>query len=95
MFKWKEKNEEFGPTIQYGKGCTNVEANALSRLSILEEQQGIEAILLNHPQDDPHHPILNKYPLNQTLKNKQAQYQVKQQAWQCQTAVNKQINKQG
>ena len=57
VFRWKQKIEEFGPTLQYVKGHFNTEADALSKLPLLENQQGIEA-MLNYPQIDPSHPIL-------------------------------------
>ena len=35
VFRWKQKIEEFAPTIQYVKGHHNVEADALSRLPLV------------------------------------------------------------
>ena len=49
-----------------------MKADALSRLPTLGEQQNIET-MLNHPQIDPHHHILNKYLLDLTLMNKYQQ----------------------
>ena len=69
VFRWKQKIEEYVPTINYVKGHTNVEADALSRLPTLENNQSIETIL-NHPQVDPYNPLLNKYPWDLTLINK-------------------------
>ena len=57
---------EYGSTIQYMQGHSNVEADTLSRLPILAESQGIE-VKLNHPPMNQHHPILNEYPLYLTL----------------------------
>ena len=51
------------------QGHTNVEADALGRLSLLGNHQGIE-VMLNSPQMDPNHPILNSYPLDLKLINK-------------------------
>ena len=72
VFRWKQKIEEFTPTLQYVQGHTNVEADALSRLPLVEEQKGIE-VMINYPQVDPNHPILNSYPLDLQLiaKNQQ------------------------
>ena len=72
MFRWKQKIEEYAPTIQYVKGHTNIEADALSRLPMIDTNQGIEA-MLNHPQIDPFNPILNQYPLDLILINKYQQ----------------------
>ena len=65
IFRWKQTIEEYAPTIHYVKGHTNVEADALSRLPMIEADQGIEA-MLNHPQVDPFNPLLNQYPLDLT-----------------------------
>ena len=69
VFRWNHKIEEFGPTIQYVQGHTNIEADAFSRLPLLTNQQGIE-VMLNYPQIDPNHPILNSYPLDLRLLHK-------------------------
>ena len=69
VFRWKQKIEEFGPTIKYVQGQTNIEADALSRLPLLDNQQGME-VMLNYPQIDLHHPILNSYPLDLRLLHK-------------------------
>ena len=69
VFHWKQKIEEFGPKLQYVKGPVNTEADALSMLPLLDSQQGIEA-MLNYPQLDPNHPILNNYPLELKLIHK-------------------------
>ena len=72
VFRWKQKIEEFGPTIHYVKGHTNTEADALSRLPFMENQGGME-VMLNYPQVDPNHPILNSYPLDLKLLHKYQQ----------------------
>ena len=69
FFCWEQKIKEFAPTIQYIQGHTNIEADALSRLALLEGNQGIES-MLNYPQMDPNHPILNSYPYDLKLINK-------------------------
>ena len=69
VFCWKQKIEEFGPTIQYVQGHTNIEADALSRFPLTTNQQGME-VMLNYPQVDPNHPILNSYPLDLQLLHK-------------------------
>ena len=38
----------------------------------MERQQGLKA-MLNYPQVEPHHPILNSYPLDLTLIQKYQQ----------------------
>ena len=72
VFRWKQKIEEFGPTIQYVQGHTNTEADALSRLPLLEDQREME-VMLNYPQVDPNHPILHSYPLDLKLIHKYQQ----------------------
>ena len=69
VFRWKQKIEEFGPKLQYVKGPTNIEADVLNRLPLLENQQGIE-VMLNYPQVDPNNAILNSYPLDLKLIHK-------------------------
>ena len=72
VFRWKQKIEEFGPTIQYVQGHTNTEADALSRLPLLEDQREME-VMLNYPQVDPNHPNLSSYPLDLKLIHKYQQ----------------------
>ena len=72
VFRWKQKIEEYAPTIPYVKGHINVETDALRRLPKIETNQGIEA-MLNHPQIDPFNPLMNQYPLDLTLINKYQQ----------------------
>ena len=50
-----------------------MEADALSRLPLLENQKGIE-IMLNHLQLGPAHLILNSYPPDLKLVNKYQQF---------------------
>ena len=73
MFRWKQKIEEFTPTIQYVQGRTNVEADALNRLPVIDEQGGLE-VMLKYPRLDPSSPILNSYPLDLTIVNKYQYY---------------------
>ena len=61
LFRWKQKIQESGPNIQYIKGKTNIEANALSRLPT--DTISTET-MLNHPPLDPENPVLNKNPLD-------------------------------
>ncbi len=61
VFRWKTTIQEFGPIITYVKGHKNIEADALSRISMMEA--GMES-MLNHPPMDPYNPILNRYPLD-------------------------------
>ena len=68
VFRWKQKIEEYAPTIHHVKGHVNVEADALSRLPMIETNQGIEVMLIHH-QIDPFNPLLNKYPLDLTIIN--------------------------
>ena len=56
---WKQKIQEFSPTIQYIKVQNNIEADAFSRLPI---DINAHQIMLNHPPIDPHNPLLNKNP---------------------------------
>ena len=72
VFRWKQKIEEFTPTIQYVQGQTNIEADALSRLLVIDGQGGLE-VMLNYPQLDTNNPILNSYPLDLTIVNKYQQ----------------------
>ena len=48
VFRWKQKIEEYAPTIHYVKGHVNVEVDVLSRLPMIETNQGVEA-MLNQP----------------------------------------------
>ena len=57
---------DYGSTIQYMQGHSNVEADTLRKLLIIAESQGIE-VKLHHPLMNHHHPILNEYPLDLTL----------------------------
>ena len=59
VFRWKQKIEEFGSTIKYVQGHTNIEADAISRLPLITDQQGME-VMLSYPQIDPNHPMLNR-----------------------------------
>ena len=68
----KKKIDEYGAKLIYVKGHSNVEVDALSRLSHMEEDSGIE-VMLNHPPMDPQNPLLNKYPLNLNLIHKYQQ----------------------
>ena len=61
IFRWKQKIQEFSPTLIYVKGQCNVEADALCRLPM--DIQAHE-IMLNHPPVDPHNPLFNKHPLD-------------------------------
>ena len=72
VFQWKQKIKEFAPTIHYVQGQTNVEADALSRLPVVDNQRGLE-VMLNYPQLDPSNPILNNYHLYLTVVNKYQQ----------------------
>ena len=72
VFRWKQKIEEFAPTLHYVKGHTNIEADALSRLPSMNPKQAVEA-MLNHPPVDPNKSILNSYPLDLKLINKYQQ----------------------
>ena len=56
---WKQKIQEFSPTIQYIKGQDNIEAHVFSRVPI---DKNTHEIMLNHPPIDPHNPLLNKNP---------------------------------
>ena len=49
VFRWKQKIQEFGPTLNYIKGHKNIEADTLSQLPITDES--IE-VMLNHPPID-------------------------------------------
>ncbi len=44
-------------------GHKNVEADALSRLTMIPSNEGI-TVMMNHPPMDPHNPIMNKNPLD-------------------------------
>ena len=72
VFRWKQKIEEFGPTLKYVKGYTNIEADVLSRLPSIENKQAIE-VMLNHSPIHPNGSILNRYPLNLQLIHKYQQ----------------------
>ena len=75
VFRWKQKIEEYTPTLHYVKGHTNIEADALSRLPSMNPNQAIE-VMLNHPPVDPvdpSNPILDSYPLDLKLINKYQQ----------------------
>ena len=61
VFCWKQKIQEFGPILNYIKGHKNIEADALSRLSITHDN--IEVMLI-HPPQDPYNPLLNKNPMD-------------------------------
>ena len=45
MFRWKQKIQEYNPTIKYIKGYKNVEADALSQLPMKTNEDGIEIVL--------------------------------------------------
>ena len=72
VFIWKQKIEEYNVNLKYVKGQNNVEADALSRLPTVKDDNGIE-VMLNHPQMDDHNPLLNKYPLKLQLISKYQQ----------------------
>ena len=72
VFQWKQKIEEFAPINQYVQSQTNVEADALSRLPVVDNKSGLQ-VMLNYPQLDPSNPILNSYPLDLTVVNKYQQ----------------------
>ena len=61
VFRWKQKIQEFGPILNYIKGHKNIEADALSRLPIAQDNM---EIMLNHPPSDPYNPLLNKNPMD-------------------------------
>ncbi len=69
VLRWKTS-----PNLLYVKGQKNTEADALSRLPMMES--GMEC-MLNHPPLDPYNPLLNKYPLDLELIT---QYQQKDTA---------------
>ena len=48
------------------KGHVNIEADALSRLQVIEEDNSIET-MLNHTPLDPHNHLLKKYPFDLAL----------------------------
>ena len=66
VFRWKQKIQEYGPSIIYIKGHKNIEADALSRLPIITMDEGMTS-MMNHPPIDPNNPILNKNPLDLTF----------------------------
>ena len=66
VFRSKQKIAEFSSAIQYVQGHHNVEADALSRLPLVQNNSDIGA-MFNYPQIDPQHPILNNYPLELKL----------------------------
>ena len=72
VFRQKQKFEEFAPTTQYVQGQTNVEADVLSRLPLVNNKKGLK-VMLNYPQMDPRNSILNNYPLDLTIVNKYQQ----------------------
>ena len=56
VFRWKNKIEEYGPTLVFIKGIDNVAADALGRLPITENLEESIEVMLNHPpyfQYDP------------------------------------------
>ena len=61
IFRWKQKIQEFSPTLIYVKRQDNVEADALSRLPMDIQSQ---EIMLNPPPVDQYNPLLNKHPLD-------------------------------
>ena len=69
VFRWKQKIEEFGPTLKYVQEQSIMKANVLSRLPTMEESYGVD-ILLSTPLMDPYYPILNKYILDLKLLHK-------------------------
>ena len=66
VFRWKQKIQEYNPIIKYIKGHRNQEADALSRLPMLNTTEGMET-MLNHPPMDPYNPIPNANPLELSL----------------------------
>ena len=72
VFRWKQKIEEFGPTLKYVQEQYIMKANVLSRLPTMEESYGVD-ILLSTPLMDPYYPILNKYILDLKLLHKYQQ----------------------
>ena len=56
IFRWKQKIQEFSPTLIHVKEQDNAEADTLSRLPM--DIQAHE-IMLNHHPVDPHNPLFN------------------------------------
>ena len=65
VFRWKQKIQEYNPTIKYNKGHINKETDALSCLPMMATQEGMETTL-NHPPVDLFNPILNSNPVELT-----------------------------